>query len=170
MATAIGDDYFDGTSSPARLRRHFAVAHKAGVKYLRCAFSWDAIEKTKGQYDWKFWDLLVDLAQQNQIQLIPYVAYTPEWAARDSETFWKQPPRDPHLYSEFMYTIVSRYRGRIHSWEIWNEPDNKDFWLGSADEYAELVELAALRIRDADPVPCLYSAAWRMAPRNSSNI
>ncbi len=165
MATAVGDDYFDGTSPPERVRRHFAVAREAGVKYLRCAFSWDAIEKTKGQYDWKFWDLLVDLAQQNGIHLIPYVAYTPEWAARDSKLFWKQPPRDPHLYSEFMYTIASRYRGRIHSWEIWNEPDNKDFWLGTADEYAELVELAARGIRDADPSAILVLGGMAYGPQ-----
>src|ERR1051326_3629561 len=58
MPTAIGDDYFDGTSPIERVRRHFAVAKRAGVKYLRCAFSWDAIEKEHGKYDWQFWDNL----------------------------------------------------------------------------------------------------------------
>src|SRR6185312_9879024 len=59
MPRAIGDDYFDGTSSIERVRRHFSVARRAGVKYLRCAFSWDAIEKEHGTYDWQFWDNLV---------------------------------------------------------------------------------------------------------------
>lgn len=164
MPTAIGDDYFDGTSSPARLRRHFAVARRAGVKYLRCAFSWNGIETSPGHYDWPFWDNLVSLAVQNHIQLIPYVAYTPKWAARDEKDFWKQPPRDPMLYADFMYTIASRYRGRIHSWEIWNEPDNKDYWTGTADEFATLTIAAAKRIREADPSAVLVLGGMANGP------
>src|ERR1051326_8060831 len=34
MPTALGDDYFDGTSSVRRLQRHFAAARRARVKYL----------------------------------------------------------------------------------------------------------------------------------------
>jgi hypothetical protein len=164
MPTAIGDDYFDGTSSTARLRRHFAVARRAGVKYLRCAFSWNGIEKHQGEYDWKFWDTLVALSVRTHIQLIPYVAYTPKWAARDPKTFWKQPPRTPELYADFMFRIASRYKGRIHSWEIWNEPDNKDYWLGTADEYATLAMAAAKRIREADPSAVLVLGGMANGP------
>ena len=164
MPTAIGDDYFDGTSSTARLRRHFAVARRAGVKYLRCAFSWNGIEKRAGEYDWKFWDRLVELSVRNHIQLIPYVAYTPEWAARDAKDFWKRPPRTPELYANFMFRIASRYKGRVHSWEIWNEPDNKDYWLGTADEYATLVIAAAKRIREADPSSVLVLGGMANGP------
>ena len=164
MPTAIGDDYFDGTSSIERVRRHFSVARRAGVKYLRCAFSWDAIEKEHGTYDWQFWDNLVAIAEQNKIQVIPYVAYTPEWAAREAKDFWKQPPRDPQLYAAFMFAAAQRYRGRIHSWEIWNEPDNKDYWLGSADEFATLVMQAAGRIREADPGAVLVLGGMANGP------
>ena len=166
MPTAIGDDYFDGTSSPARLRRHFAVARRAGVKYLRCAFSWNGIETSPGHYEWQFWDNLVSLAGQNHIQLIPYVAYTPQWAARNEKDFWKQPPRDPMLYVDFMYTIAARYRDRIHSWEIWNEPDNKDYWMGTADEFATLTMAAAKRIREADPSAVLVLGGMANGPGN----
>jgi glycosyl hydrolase family 39 (putative alpha-L-iduronidase) len=164
MATAIGDDYFDGTSPVSRLVRHFKAARRAGVKYLRCAFSWNGIEPEPGNFQWKFWDTLVRLAEENHIGLIPYVAYTPQWAARDSKDFWKQPPRDPKLYADFMYRITERYRGRVASWEIWNEPDNKDYWLGSADEFAELVRLAARSIRQADPHAVLVLGGMANGP------
>ncbi len=151
MPTAVEDDYFDGTSPLSRVQRHFSLAHKAGATYFRCAFSWNGIEKTKGTYDWTFWDQLVSLAEQNHIGLIPYVAYTPRWGARDEKEFWKQPPVEPQLYADFMYRIALRYRGRIAAWEIWNEPDNHDYWTGTVQQFAELVKLAAGRIRDADP-------------------
>ncbi len=164
MATAVGDDYFDGTSPTGRIKRHLAIARRAGAKYLRCAFSWDAIEKKRDQYDWTFWDTLVDLAGQNGIQLLPYVAYTPEWAARGAKEFWKQPPREAQFYGDFMYRIAARYRGRIRTWEIWNEPDNKDYWTGTADEFAPLVELAARRIREADPNAILILGGMAYGP------
>ncbi|HJT87641.1 MAG TPA: cellulase family glycosylhydrolase, partial [Bryobacteraceae bacterium] len=151
MPTAIGDDYFDGTSPLSRVEHDLETARRGGAAYLRCAFSWNGIEKEQGQYDWTFWDSLVKLAEQNRIKLIPYVAYPPRWAVRQEKDFWKQPPRDPRLYGDFMYRIASRYRGRIAAWEIWNEPDNREYWTGTADEFAALARLAARRIREADP-------------------
>lgn len=150
MAVAVGDDYFDGTSDPARVRRHMQTARAAGVRYLRCAFSWNAIEKAPGQYDWRFWDMLVETAGEYGIQLMPYVAYTPEWAATKRDEFWKQPPRNTADYVRFIKTAAARYKGRIHSWEIWNEPDLSEYWQGSLPQFAELVKQAAVAIRQGD--------------------
>ena len=151
MPAGVADDYFDGSSPVSRLQRHFRAARRVHARYLRCAFSWNGIEPKRGELHWQFWDTLVKMAEQNHVELIPYVAYTPRWAARDQKEFWKQPPSNPQLYADFMFQIVSRYRGRIRSWEIWNEPDNKDYWTGTPEEYAELTMLASKSIRQADP-------------------
>ncbi len=164
MPTGVGDDYFDGTSSRARVRRHLKVARETGARYLRCAFSWDATEKSHGHYDWKFWDMLVSEAEKAGIELIPYVAYTPQWAAAKSEEFWKQPPRDPRLYADFMYEPASRYRGRVRSWELWNEPDLTEYWQGSIEQFAEMVKLAADAVRRADPAAVLVLAGVSWGP------
>ena len=63
-------------------------AKQLGVRYLRCAFSWNGIEHEQGVYSWKFWDRLVVEAERAGIKLFPYVAYTPEFAARSRENFW----------------------------------------------------------------------------------
>jgi Glycosyl hydrolases family 39 len=164
MAAAVADDYFDGTSPLSRVRRHLKAAQLAHARYLRCAFSWNGIEPQQGQFHWEFWDTLVTLAEQSHIQLIPYVAYTPKWAAQDGKDFWKQPARDPKLYGDFMFEIAARYRGRILSWEIWNEPDNKDYWTGTAEEFAQLTMTASRRIRDADPQAVLVLGGMAYGP------
>jgi polysaccharide biosynthesis protein PslG len=164
MPTAVADDYFDGTSSRQRVRRHMQVAQQVGAKYLRCAFTWNAIEPDRGIYKWAFWDMLVDEAERANIQLIPYVAYTPEWAAGTSDQFWKRPPTDPALYSDFMYQVARRYRGRIHSWEIWNEPDITEYWMGDANQFATLVRLAAAAIRRGNPDATLVLAGMSKGP------
>jgi GH35 family endo-1,4-beta-xylanase len=164
MAVAIADDYFDGTSDPSRVRRHLQVAKQLGVRYLRCAFSWNGIEKTPGKYEWAFWDNLVAEADRAGIELIPYVAYTPEWASKKHEMFWAEPPRDVTLYAAFMSKIVSRYRGKICAWEIWNEPDNAEYWKGSVEEYADLVRRTAVAMRRADPATVLVLGGMSRGP------
>jgi hypothetical protein len=164
MPTAVADDYFDGTSSRARVHRHMEIAKEVGATYLRCAFSWNAIENRRGHYNWAFWDMLVDEAEKAHIQLIPYVAYTPEWAAETPDQFWKRPPTDPKLYANFMYRIASRYRGRIHSWELWNEPDIAEYWMGTPGQFAELVKLSAVAVRRADPSATIVLAGMSKGP------
>jgi polysaccharide biosynthesis protein PslG len=151
MATAIGDDYFDGRDTRERVRRHMRVARDVGVRYLRCAFSWNGIEPEEGKFQFAFWDMLVEEAEKAGIKLIPYVAYTPEWAARSPEQFWQQPPRDSAMFATVMKALAARYRGRIASWELWNEPDLKEYWQGTVDEFAELVKVGAAGVRDGDP-------------------
>lgn len=151
MSTAIGDDYFDGRDTRERVHRHLQVANELHVHYLRCAFSWNGIEPEQGRYDFRFWDMLVNEATRAGIELIPYVAYTPEWAAREKEDFWEQPPADPQNFSKVMEKLATRYRGRIHSWELWNEPDNGEYWQGTADEFAQMIIPVAQAVRHADP-------------------
>jgi polysaccharide biosynthesis protein PslG len=50
-----------------------------------------------------------------------------------------------------MDVIVRRYRDRIHSWELWNEPDNAAYWLGTAAQFAALVRAGSAAVRAADP-------------------
>jgi polysaccharide biosynthesis protein PslG len=152
MATAIGDDYFDGHDTRERVLRHLRIAKELHVHYLRCAFSWNGIEPQPGKYDFRFWDMLVDESSRAGIEVIPYVAYTPEWAARTKQQFWKQPPADLKTFTTLMTALATHFRGRIHSWELWNEPDNRDYWEGSADEFADMVIPAAQAVRRADPV------------------
>jgi hypothetical protein len=50
-----------------------------------------------------------------------------------------------------MHQIVSRYRGKISSWELWNEPDIENYWLGTPEQFAEMIEKAVPEVRSADP-------------------
>jgi hypothetical protein len=86
------------------------------------------------------------------IELNPYVAYTPQWNSDGApEDFWKTPPRDVGQFAEIAGLLAERYRGRVKSWELWNEPDNRDYWLGTPAEYAALLRAGAAAVRRADP-------------------
>lgn len=145
------DDFPVDSRTDQRLDRDFAVIRDAHVKLFRVGISWQDTEDHPGEYDWSFWDRLVDESQKNHVELIPYVCYTPWWAASSRHNFWTQPPSDDKPFADFMRTIAARYKGRVHSWELWNEPDNSDFWAGTAEQFADMVKAGALAVRQADP-------------------
>ncbi|HLV22175.1 MAG TPA: beta-galactosidase [Polyangiaceae bacterium] len=146
------EDYPPESTTPATLSQDLRLVRKLGARVLRVSFGWDDLEPERGRYDWSSSDQMVALAEQYGVELIPYVCYTPAWAATDpGPDFWRSPPRDENAFAEFMSALASRYRGRIASWELWNEPDNQEYWTGSAEQYARLAIAGADAVRRADP-------------------
>src|SRR4051812_25604768 len=152
------EDYPEETRSLEEVRRDFGVLKAAGVSVLRVSIGWDGVEPEKDHYDFAFWDAFVDAAVASGIRLLPYVAYTPRWDSDGTpEAYWKTPPRDLAEFTEIMGLLAARYRARVGSWEIWNEPDNRDYWLGSAAEYASLLAAGSAAVRRADPAARVVS-------------
>lgn len=146
------EDYPEETRRLDHARADLAVAKASGATVLRVAFGWDAIETRQGTYDWSFWDDFVRMAvDEFHLKLIPYVCYTPRWAASDAgPDHWRSPPRDPRDFARFMAVIVDRYRDAVSSWELWNEPDNPAYWLGTPAQFAELIRAGSEAVRAAD--------------------
>jgi hypothetical protein len=147
------EDYPEESRSLDEVRRDFELLKTAGIGVLRVSMGWDELEPQKDRYDFSFWDSFVDIAvREYHLKLIPYVAYTPEWNSNGApRDFWKTPPRDVNEFAELLGLLARRYHGRIASWELWNEPDNRDYWLGSAADYARLLEAGANAVHAADP-------------------
>ncbi len=69
------------------------------------------------------------------------------------------PPADQEKWAQIARHIVLHYnagwakgfRYGIRYWEVWNAPDSKAFWSGSAEEYYSLYEKTAQAIESADP-------------------
>lgn len=147
----ICEDYPEESTTLAKIRQDFETMRSLGVKQLRFAFGWDGIETAPGQYDWGFWDDFVRLAKDYGVTLIPYVCYSPEWSNQAGKDFWRTPPDDLERFGNFMQVIVNRYKGSIHTWELWNEPDLEAYWLGTPDQFASMIKHAARQVRVADP-------------------
>ncbi|MCL5960322.1 MAG: hypothetical protein M1358_13605 [Chloroflexi bacterium] len=63
-----------------------------------------------------------------------------------------------NYWARFVYYTVSRYKGKVSTWEMWNEPDFKPtsangwfgFWSGSVADYARLLKVGYLAAKQAD--------------------
>ena len=108
LLIGLCEDYPEESRTLEEAHRDLLVVKTNGFSVLRIAFGWDAMEPQKGIYDWSFWDDFVAMANAMDVRLIPYICYTPQWAARDPqhEQFWTQPPRDMQDFTEFLDVLV----------------------------------------------------------------
>ena len=153
VAIGLCEDYPEETRSLARARADLAFARASGAQVLRIAFGWDAMEPERGTFDWSFWDEFVrEAVEEHGLKLIPYVCYTPRWAASDQgPDFWRSPPRDTDDFKRFVEALVRRYGRWLQTWELWNEPDNPAYWTGTTAQFAELLRAGSTGVRAADP-------------------
>ncbi len=162
------EDYPEQSSHPDEIRRDMRLLTQTGLRVLRISVAWGDVHPGQGHYRWAFLDEFIRIAvDEFALTLIPYVCYTPQWNAQEKARpdFWRCPPEDYEQFAVFMRELSSRYRGRIHSWELWNEPDNRDFWTGSMKELARLIEAGARGVRQGDPSAriVLGGIAWNIA-------
>ncbi|MBC7251518.1 MAG: hypothetical protein H5T62_14700 [Anaerolineae bacterium] len=158
---------------PIKRERQVQLISEAGFGWIRQAFPWEDIEiHGKGDFEdrrwepyrssWDKYDHIVSLAEQYDLQIIALLKGSPRWARTDQETRWTDaPPADYEDFGDYVYAVVSRYRGRIRYYQLWNEPNLGDEWGGvaNAEEYVRLLRIGYQRAKEADPDCVILSGA-----------
>ena len=117
--------------------------------------AWPDLEPSKGQWQFDRLDLYVSLAQQHGTGLLLPLSHTPPWASGRAE--FSAPPKNLEDWRNYVRTVVSRYKGRIPAYELWNEPNLSDFWSGTMDQMVTLTKEASAIIRSIDPRAIIVS-------------
>lgn len=130
--------------------RRLALHRLCGAVYGRNDLWWHEIEKEKGKFDFEKSDSAVALFQKHDINLLGILCYASKWSVD-----FKAPSTDSELdeYINYVKTIVSRYKGKIKYWEVWNEPNLDEFWKPkpNADDYSKMLKRAYTEIKKIDP-------------------
>ncbi len=147
--------------SGADLDRELDGVAATGSRWLRVDFPWSGLEAAgRGQYSWAPADRLVAAANARGIHLLAMVAYTPAWDRPAGTTDHFQ-PTDPTAFAEFVAAAAQRYAPLgVHNWEIWNEPNMRDFWAPQPDvvRYTQLLRLGSSAIHSVDASAFVVSA------------
>ncbi|MDQ2808572.1 MAG: cellulase family glycosylhydrolase [Chloroflexota bacterium] len=138
-----------------------------GLKWLRFDVEWMDVETAPHQWNQTYLsrlDSVLSLMQARGIEPIAILQTAPSWAKAEGVGCWKKPgdthqwaipPNNPADYGAVASYLAKRYAGRIHTWEIWNEPNICDFWNTpsgpDAARYVQLLKVAYPAIKAADP-------------------
>lgn len=126
------------------------------------AVRWPDLEPSKGQWQFERLDLYLALAQKHGTGILLPLALTPSWAG----PLITAEPRNLEDWRNYVRTVVSRYKGRIQAYEIWNEPNLQDFWTGTTDQMLALTKEASKIIHGLDPQALVVSPS----PTTSAGI
>lgn len=143
-----------------------SVPPRAGaVRLWDAGVSWRELEPSAGQFNWAPLDRAVAKAQAMGAQDIMWVhGSPPQWAAKHPAVKGiygpgtsSEPDEEPYL--NILGKIAARYKGRITSYQVWNEANIKIFYRGSAQYLAELTGKAKEVLAKTDPAAKLVGAS-----------
>jgi len=128
--------------------------------------AWSQIEIEPGVYKWDNLEGALENAQdKGMTDVLMVLGTTPEWNAKEiGKDDYPQPgaasaPKDLTAWDTWVTEVVTRYKGRISSYQIWNEANLKNFWNGTPEEMAELTKRAYDIIKNIDPDALVVSAS-----------
>ncbi|MBI4585975.1 MAG: cellulase family glycosylhydrolase [Planctomycetes bacterium] len=121
-----------------------------GFRWVRMDFAWDGVEREPGKFDFSAYDHLHEITARRGIRNLWIIDYG------HSKHTGGLPPstaEERALYARFAGAAAARFKGKNILWEIWNEPNIKQFWkpAPNAEHYTVLVKEAVPAIRQADP-------------------
>lgn len=125
---------------------------------------WADLEQSKGVFDWSRLDQFVGLASTHGITLMYSSVGVPPWAAADQSTCHSQPYFATYCtgmvsnlqdWDDFVTALVTRYKGKIQIYELWNEPEHT--FSGTMDQLVTLTQNEHDIIRSIDPAATILS-------------
>jgi hypothetical protein len=126
------------------------VLAKMGFGSIRAWWDWDVVEKRRGQFNWAKTDEQVDLCQKHDLEIVPTLVrmYGPKWTVPDR---FQTPPDDLSLWDTYVRNTLTRYKGRINYWEVWNEPDVSPVLKHKPELYLDILKRTSATIKELDP-------------------
>ncbi len=127
----------------------FGYATAAGVHWSRLGVSWASIEPTNTSpenYQWSSLDQSIAAATAANVNLVVTLQGNPSWAAATEDG----PVYNLNDFKQFAGAIAARYP-QVQYWEIYNEPDNVNYFGNQAAAYAAHLNAAYTAIKAANP-------------------
>lgn len=143
-------------SSAARRAFYFRKMRELGIHRVRRDFRWSEIEPVQGTFVFDDQERLVTEAQAAGVDVLASLLYGNLWATATPNHDEFYPPDDPGTFARYAAQTVAHFRGRVNSWEVWNEPNaGFRFWRpslrGDSRAYGRLLSDTVAAVRTLDP-------------------
>ncbi len=158
------------------------VATLGAIRLWDDKVKWGQINTALNSYDWSLLDSYIGMAQSLNTDILYTFGDTPDYAGTipggnvhclSPSDYSCSPPNDLNsdgtgadaYFSNFVTALVTRYKGQISYYELWNEPDCSCYFAGTQAQMVRMNSDAAKIIRSIDPNAKLLSPSghvWSM--------
>jgi hypothetical protein len=118
---------------------------------------WAEINSAPGVYDFRHLDAFIKMSQERGVDVIYTFGRTPRWASSKPEAPGPYgpgqcaPPIDFQDWDDYVTAIASHAGVRINYWELWNEPQDSDFYCGDTRTLVTMAQHAYRIIKSINP-------------------
>ena len=142
-----------------------------GMTTVRVDANWAGGEPSQGNFDWSALDTIMASVHKVGMTADLIIDGCPPWAAADGASGQFAQPASPSQFGAWARAVAARYGSKgADYFEIWNEPNNSQFWSPSpnAAAYTADLEAAYAAIKAADPSSVVISAGLAPGASNST--
>ncbi len=159
------------------------IATLGGLRLWDDGVKWGQINTAKNSYTWSQLDSWIAMAQSQHLDVLYTFGDTPQFAGTIPKApvhcltptaYSCSPPTDVNsdgtgsdaTFSNFVTALVTRYKGEIAFYELWNEPDCTCYFAGTQAQLVRMGKDAAAIIRSIDPKAKILSPSghvWSMS-------
>lgn len=124
----------------------------AGTSWIRVDVGWSSLEEDGPEPD-PYWtgrtrEVLSD-ARARGLEVLVTLWRTPSWENGDAGVY--APPRDAGQYERFTRWFAGEFGDLVGAYEIWNEPNQSDFFEGTAADYVRVLKAGYRGLHAGDP-------------------
>jgi len=136
-----------------------------------CAPYWRDLNPAPGVYDWSTMDNIVARHEAwGYTDIMFAFCGTPGWASglgwipavEYKSRGWGDPPANMSDYRAMVTEVVKRYKGRITSYQVWNEVTAIASWQGNGKQLAEMSKILNNVVNKIDPQAQVISPSFQV--------
>lgn len=152
VGAAVKETHFEGREADLLISQYNSITPENLLK-------WEKVHPTENVFFWDHADAMVEFGTRNGLEIFGHTLIwhnqTPEWVFKDAEGNDASPELLLERMRNHIHTVVGRYKGRIHGWDVVNEALNEDGSMRESAFYRILGEdyiaKAFIFAHEADP-------------------
>lgn len=138
---------------------HYAeLARNAGIAHVRERLSWRLMSPSPGSFQPGRFREMADCYARNGIGVCAVWQDSPPWCPKRNQF-----PDDPSACYEFSRKLAAEFKGRIDSWEFWNEMEGNGL-EGGCWNFVTLAKAAYLGLKAGNPECEVLSGSFCTRP------
>ncbi len=107
-----------------------------GATWVRAEVPWYQIEKRPGVFEFEETDAVIRDHYERGFKILFILAYAPSFHSTNGQS---NGIPDKPAWQKFVNVMTSRYKDEVDAWEVWNEPNLKEFFVGDARQYVDIL-------------------------------